>query len=410
MRTWNYQNNELHIDNIPLSQIADQFDTPFYLYSLESLKGCFNEFKDSAKQYFHEKFTICYALKANPHPTILKTLASLGCGADIVSGGELSRALECGIRPENIVFSGVGKKKKEIDFAIKNNIASLNVESLEELELIAQIAKDNNSQAKVALRLNPDVKAKTHHHISTGNSTHKFGIVEKDILKAFQVQDNWKYITLVGLSVHIGSQLKNLEATRDAIIQLCQVANQCPFNLEFLDVGGGLGIDYHPTEDQDYSTPDHYMKLVSQTIDGHLDQSKKEQLARVVFEPGRCIVAKCGLLINSVIRRKESEGNHFLMVDGGMNDFVRSSLYDAYHELLPEKEYRDRKRFQYNVVGPICESADSFAKKRDLPEMFADELIAVADVGAYGRSMASSYNLREPAKEVVINLNRSITT
>lgn len=410
MRTWNYQNNELHIDNIPLSQIADKFDTPFYLYSLESLKGCFNDFHQSAKQYFDEKFTICYALKANPHPQIIRTLATLGCGADIVSGGELSRALECGIKPENIVFSGVGKKKKEIDYAIKNRIASLNVESLEELELISHIAKDNKTKANVALRLNPDVKAKTHHHISTGNSTHKFGIVEKDIIKSFDRSEIWENVNLVGLSVHIGSQLKNLDATRNAIIQLCQVANQCPFQLEFLDVGGGLGIDYHPNDDSDYSTPSTYMKLVSQTIEDALEKSKRDSLSRIVFEPGRCIVAKCGLLINTVIRRKESEGNHFLMVDGGMNDFVRSSLYDAYHELLPEKEYLDRNRFEYNVVGPICESADSFAKKRDLPEMFADELIAVADVGAYGRSMASSYNLREPAKEVVINLDKSITT
>lgn len=185
MRTWNYQNNELHVDNIPLSEIADQFDTPFYLYSLESLKGNFSEFYESAHKFFNNKFTVCYALKANPHPLIIRTLASLGCGADIVSGGELSRALECGIKPENIVFSGVGKKKKEIDFAIKNKIASINVESLEELELISQIAEENNTIANVSLRLNPNVIVKTHHHISTGNATHKFGIVEKDIISSF---------------------------------------------------------------------------------------------------------------------------------------------------------------------------------------------------------------------------------
>lgn len=403
-----YKNKKLYFSDIDLSTIVKKHKTPFYLYSEEILKKNFLEFQNGAIQEGLKSPLICFALKSNPNKELVKVLAKLGSGADIVSGGELKRALEAGIDPMKIVFSGVGKTEEEILFALKvspQGIFSFNVESLEELELINQCAKRTKRIARVCFRLNPVVKPKTHKFISTGNKTHKFGLLEKDVLSSLGKKKYWSHSQLVGLSVHIGSQLLDLKATKKALIVLSGVALKTKAPLEFLDVGGGLGVDYHPSETKKVPEIKTYMKLISDTLNKNY-YSKTEFSPRVVFEPGRRIVAKAGIFIMSVLRNKISEENHFLIVDGGMNDFMRPSLYGAYHGLLPLVEKKATTRC--HVVGPICETSDCFGSNRELPVMKSGDKIALLDAGAYGFSMGSNYNLRGRPLELLVNEKRKI--
>ncbi|CBW26989.1 putative diaminopimelate decarboxylase [Halobacteriovorax marinus SJ] len=397
-----YKRNELFINDYNLHSITKDLKTPFYLYSLEALQRNFENFKTEAQSNGLKNPLICYALKANSNIRLLKTLKSLGAGADIVSGGELKQALKAKIPAQKIVFSGVGKNESEIELALTchpEGIYSFNVESIEELEMISSIAQRLNKTARVALRLNPQVNVKTHKHISTGGKSHKFGILKRDIEQALLKKKLWKSVSLVGLSMHIGSQLTCLKATRKALIELCRLCNSCN-QLEFIDVGGGLGVPYN--EDHPLSTLSEYMELIAKITQREL----KEEL-RIVFEPGRYIAANCGVLITEVIRSKSSEENKFIIVDGGMNDFVRSSLYGAYHHVLPLKK-RPSKLSTCHVVGPICETADSFASNRELPLLKAKDRICIADVGAYGSSMGSTYNMREKTREYIIDLKGEV--
>lgn len=394
-----FTKNELEIDGIKVLDIVKKHATPFYLYSENTLINNFNEYVVEAKKAGLDAL-VCFALKSNSNRELVKLLGKAGSGADIVSGGELIRALEAGIHPSKIVFSGVGKTKEEINLALKNNIYSFNVESIEELELINTLAKKHKKIARISLRLNPKVVALTHKHISTGFKTHKFGILKDDIVKAAKNKKLWENASLKGISIHIGSQLTDLTATKEAIKILCETANLLPTPLEFIDVGGGLGVSYNKEEAKAPEVKT-YMELVASTINETLNYKVK-----VVFEPGRRISASSGYFVTSVLRSKTSEDCHFLIVDGGMNDFVRPSLYDAYHEIYPSKN--SAKKVKMDIVGPICETADCFAHNRMLPKLKADDFIVIGDTGAYGFTMSSNYNLRSRPSEVLITKNQKL--
>ncbi|MFL5783614.1 MAG: diaminopimelate decarboxylase [Bacteriovoracaceae bacterium] len=405
MKDLTYKNRKLVFAKADVSSVAKKFRTPFFLYSEEVLTKNYETFYQGAVNAGLIDPLVCFAMKSNPNRELVKILAKLGSGADIVSVGELKRARECGIPASKIVFSGVGKTAEEIAYALKEGVYSFNVESIEELELINKLAKKSKKTARICFRLNPVVKPKTHKFISTGNKTHKFGILEKDVLSSLKSKSLWTNSKLVGLSIHIGSQLLDLKATKQAIARLCEIALNTKAPLEFLDVGGGLGVDYHPDETGRLPDIKDYMELVATQLNKHF-YSKTELRPRVVFEPGRRIVAKAGIFVMSVLRNKISEENHFLIVDGGMNDFMRPAIYGAYHGLHPVKESKNEVRC--HVVGPICETTDCFASDRALPKLKAGDLLVLADTGAYGFSMGSNYNLRGRPLEVLLKKNKEL--
>lgn len=408
MTNLEYKNKKLHFHKTDISTVTKKYKTPFFLYSETILSDNYNEFFGAAVNSGLINPLVCFALKANPNKELLKILAQLGSGADIVSGGELRRALEAGISPDKIVFSGVGKTEEEIIYALKaskNGIFSFNVESLEELELINACARRLKKRARICFRLNPVVQPKTHKYISTGNKTHKFGLLEADILNAIKQKKYWTHSKLVGLSIHIGSQLLDLKATRKAIARMCEVALKTGKHLEFLDVGGGLGVDYHPDETAKLPSVQEYMDLVASTLNKHF-YVKTKYRPRVVFEPGRRIVAKAGVFVMKVLRNKISENNLFVIVDGGMNDFMRPSLYGAYHALLPVKEGKFDQ--PSHVVGPICETSDCFGSNRLLPKLNSGDYLVLCDTGAYGFSMGSNYNLRGRPLELLLDKKNKV--
>lgn len=393
-----YKNSTLYFEHKALKEIAQDRPTPFYLYSESTLANNYKTFSKSAHEAGIKDQLICYALKANPNRELLKILKAQGCGADIVSGGELIRALEAGITPNKIIFSGVGKTELEIKMALNSSdhgIYAFNVESTEELKMINKVAQELRKIARVAFRFNPKIKAKTHKHISTGNKTHKFGILQSDIIAALKDDQYWDNCCLVGISIHIGSQLTELSATKLALKSLFDLAAKLNQNLEFIDVGGGLGIDYHENEAGKVATIKEYMKLVGSFA--------KKTKCRIVFEPGRILMARTGVLVSRVIRSKTSDDHHFVVLDCGMNDLIRPSLYEAYHKILPEHLNDKTPLFKTDVVGPICETSDCFGTDRLLPVMAADDLVVIADSGAYGMSMSSNYNLRGKPEEVLLS-------
>lgn len=397
-----YKNNQLHFDGKPIKTIAQKKRTPFYLYSKKTLRHFYEHFTKAANKNNLPSPLVCYALKANSNKEVLSLLKSMGSGADVVSVGELKKALKAGIDPQKIVFSGVAKTDEEIRFAIKcgkKGIYSFNVESIEELELINQIAKAEKRIARVAFRLNPKVSAKTHKHISTGNKTHKFGLLKEDILEALDAKSLWTNTTLVGLSIHIGSQLTEMKATVKAIEEISKLALTIETPLEFLDLGGGLGIDYTEEERTKLTSIETYMKTVADALEKYY-YSKTDHCPRIVFEPGRIIVGKMGVLVSRVVRSKTSDSNHFTIIDAGMNDLIRPALYEAYHEVLPATA--SKTMITTDIVGPICETSDCFGSKRKLPKLNAGDLVVIDNAGAYGQTMASNYNEREIAKEYVI--------
>lgn len=408
MKHIDYKKNKLHFHQTDIAVVAKQYKTPFFLYSEEILSKNYLDFYGGAINAGLINPLVCFAMKSNPNKELVKILGSLGSGADIVSGGELKRAIEAGISPDKIVFSGVGKTEEEILYALKvskNGIFSFNVESLEELELINICAKETKKIARVCFRLNPVVQPKTHKYISTGNKTHKFGLLEADVYRTLGQKKYWSHSKLVGLSVHIGSQLLDLKATKKAVVKLCEVALKTEQPLEFLDVGGGLGVDYHPDESKKLPMISDYMRIIAETLNKNF-YAKTDLRPRVVFEPGRRIVAKAGIFVMKVLRNKVSENNHFVIVDGGMNDFMRPSLYGAYHGLMPVKEGKATE--PCHIVGPICETTDCFGSNRLMPPLANGDLLVLLDTGAYGFSMGSNYNLRGRPLELLIAKNKKL--
>lgn len=391
--SFTFIDNVLHIDGVSIDKLTQNHKTPFYLYSKNQLQRNLNFYKEAIADSSMSKTLICFALKANNHPDILRFIAQAGLGADVVSGGELNHAIAHGIPAHKIVFSGVGKTTDEIENGIRLGIKSFNVESIDELEEINNMAKELGMKANIAIRYNPEVKARTHHFISTGYKTHKFGLLEKDLSYLVNNMKTYKYCTLKGLAIHIGSQLTDLSATNEAVHKMCKLAKNIP-ELEFLDVGGGLGVSYHP--DDKAPLVFDYIDGISQIISSHgLDHIE------IVFEPGRRLVATTSVLISQVLRLKESDGHNFIILDAGMNDFARPSLYSAYHK-VEQTHKKLNKPLLADVVGPICESTDCFGTNREFNNLNKGDYVMIWDTGAYGRTMASNYNMRPATEEIFI--------
>ncbi len=386
-----YNRNFLCVDHVDIRKITERFKTPFYCYSLNEIKDNFETFKNSLQNFSP---LICYAVKANFNKNILSLLGQLGCGADVVSKGELKLALDSGIKPGKIVFSGVGKTKEEIVYAIKKNIFQINVESSEEVFEINAIAKKYKKIINVSIRVNPDVDAKTHQKISTGRSEDKFGISAVKVVDLFKRKNDYANIKINGLAIHIGSQITELKPFSEAFKKIKQLIEklQClGIQIKNLDLGGGIGINYFKNDTINLK---QYNKIIKKCFG--------TMKLKFIFEPGRCIVGSAGFLVSRVIRVKKGLSKSFLILDAGMNDLMRPSLYDSYHHIIPLKKNRKRKT-HYDIVGPICESSDVFGKNRILNELSSDDYVIICSVGAYGSCMSSNYNCRKPTKEIIIN-------
>ncbi len=392
MDHFDYKNNIYHAEDVALDALAKQVGTPFYCYSTATLKRHYEVFSGHFKDIGAK---VCFAVKANDNLAVLKTLSALGCGADVVSGGEIRKALAAGFKPSDIVFSGVGKTAEEMEFALGHGIFQFNVESAPELELLNDVAASMGKIAPIAIRVNPDVDPKTHAKISTGQKTTKFGVAMSQALATYQLAASLPAIDVKGVSVHIGSQLTNLEPFRQAFARVRAFVDELRTNgivITRLDLGGGLGIPYGKEEPP---LPDAYADIVKQETKG-LD-------CQLMFEPGRVLVGNAGILVTKVIYVKRSEDKIFVIVDAAMNDLMRPTLYDAYHEIVPVVPDAEARTEFVDVVGPVCETGDIFASSRLLRVPNAGDLLVFRSAGAYGAAMASTYNARLLVCEVMVN-------
>ena len=396
MDYFTYKNGRLHAEDVSIDAIADEIGTPFYVYSTGTLTRHYNVFADALRG---TNALVCFAVKANSNQAVLRTLGALGAGADVVSGGELSRALAAGIKAHKIVFSGVGKSEIEIRTALEAGIKQLNVESEPELERISAIAVELGVEAPVALRVNPDIDAGTHEKITTGKRENKFGIEWTNAHAVYKRAVDMPGIKVKGVAVHIGSQLLDLKPFRAAYVRagdLVAMLRADGLKVETLDLGGGLGIPYGADGEGTVPGPEEYAEVIRDTV-GNLG-------VELVLEPGRMIAGNSGILITRVEYVKEGATKTFLITDAGMNDLIRPTLYDAYHAIVPVIEpAKDAVRAPVDVVGPICETGDTFAKNRSLPPVKAGELLALRTAGAYGAVQASTYNTRPLVPEVMVN-------
>ena len=386
-----YHNEELFAEGVALHELAEEVGTPFYCYSSGKLAGNFQAYQNALGNFNH---TVCYSVKANPNLGVLKTLARLGSGADVVSAGEMYVALKAGIPADKIVFSGVGKTKEELEEAIKTQILQINAESIAEVETINRLAIDLGLKANVALRVNPDVDALTHVKISTGKQGDKFGVDWDDALPLYRAAARMPGIRLAGIAVHIGSQLLDLQPFRLAFTKIAQMVRELEKEgivLQNIDLGGGLGINYNVELPP---TCEAYAEVVRETL-GDLNK-------HIIVEPGRSITGNMGILVTQVLYTKQMGEKNFIIVDAGMNDLVRPAMYDAWHTILPV-ERRGIAPIIADVVGPICESSDVFAKDRIIEPVQQGELLAIMCAGAYGAAMSSIYNFRPLVPEVMVH-------
>jgi len=390
MHFFEYKDHQLQCEGISIKQVAEKVGTPFYLYSYHTLVRHFTVFNDAFKGIPH---LVCYSAKANSNVALLRLFVNLGGGVDVVSGGELFRALKGGAAPQKIVFSGVGKREDEIEYALKTGILMFNVESSQELQVINEVAGRIGKKAVIAIRVNPDIDPKTHPYISTGLKQNKFGI---DLLRApmaYRLASQLPNLKIAGIDCHIGSQLVEVEPIIEALRRLKQLVEDLRregMEIKYLDLGGGLGITY---EDEEPPHPVEYASTILEEIRGFG--------CTLILEPGRVIVGNAGVLVSKVLYTKENEEKRFVIVDAGMNDLVRPSYYGSFHQILPVKE-EAREEIVADVVGPICESSDFLAKGRKIPNLHAGELIAVMSAGAYGFSMSTNYNSRPRIPEVLV--------
>jgi len=393
MHDFHYKNGELYCEGVPVRTVAQRVGTPFYLYSSNTLANHFRAFDIAFAGVPH---LICFALKSNSNSAVLRLLGREGAGADIVSGGELFRALRAGIDPNKIVYAGVGKRRDEIEYALKIGVLMFNVESGEELLALDQAAKDMHTVARIALRVNPNIDPRTHAYISTGLKENKFGIPIERALEFYQIAKGLKNVDVVGVHQHIGSQITEVQPFVDALEKLVGFVHELKsagIDIQYVNIGGGLGITY---KDETPPLP----KDVAQAVRPLLENSG----CTIVMEPGRAIVGNAGILVTSALYHKKSGEKRFLIVDAGMNDLIRPSLYEAYHDIRPVVE-SDAAEAVFDVVGPICESGDFLAKDRKMPELKQGALLAVMSAGAYGFSMSSNYNSRPRAAEVIVKGN-----
>ncbi|MDM7969262.1 MAG: diaminopimelate decarboxylase [Paracoccaceae bacterium] len=389
-----YRNGALHAEDVPLSEIAAVVGTPFYCYSTATLERHFRLFDEALAGMDH---LVCYAMKAASNVAILKTLAALGAGMDVVSGGEYLRARAAGVPGERIVFSGVGKTEAEMRLALEGGVRQFNVESEPEMEVLNRVALDLEMVAPITVRVNPDVDAKTHAKIATGKSENKFGIPIARAREVYAHAARLPGLRVVGIDVHIGSQLTDLEPFRLAyrkVAELTEVLRADGHRIERLDLGGGLGIPYERSNAAP-PLPIDYGGMIREEL-GHLG-------CEIEIEPGRLIVGNAGVMVSQVIYVKQGEGRDFLIVDGAMNDLIRPAMYDAHHDIVPVVEPAPGSESHvYDVVGPVCETGDTFARQRALPAVKAGDLIAFRSAGAYGAVMASEYNTRPLIPEVLV--------
>ncbi len=390
-----YRDGALFAEDVPISEIAAAVGTPFYVYSTATLLRHFKLFDDALEGADH---LVCYAMKAASNQAILKTLAQAGAGMDVVSGGEYLRAKAAGVPGDKIVFSGVGKTADEIRTALTGGIRQFNVESEPEMEVINAVATELGVVAPITVRVNPDVDAKTHAKIATGKSENKFGIPISRASEVYAHAASLPGLEVIGIDVHIGSQLTELEPFELAYTKVAELTEQLRaegHNIRRLDLGGGLGIPYTRSNDAP-PLPLEYGALIKKTL-GHLG-------CEIEIEPGRLIAGNAGLMVSKVIYVKSGEGRDFLILDGAMNDLIRPAMYEAHHDIVAVQEPTAGVEQQpYDIVGPVCESGDTFAKQRNMPPLAPGDLIAFRSAGAYGAVMASEYNTRPLIPEVLVN-------
>ncbi len=395
-----YEKGVLCAEDLSLEEVADRFGTPTYVYSKQGFLAPYRALTLGLVGLDH---LVCFAVKANPNLSVLGLLGREGAGMDLVSAGELKRALKAGIAPEKLVFSGVGKRAAEIEEGLMFPLHSFNVESMAELEVISARAKALGRRAQVALRFNPDVDPKTHPYISTGLKKNKFGLQKNEILDLAKRAREFAGVEIAGLSIHIGSQITTLKPFADAFVKLKEMVSAVEkllgYPLQFVDLGGGLGVTYRNEKPPKI---DAYTRLIQRHFGPRSDVRGRY---RVVLEPGRTIAANAGVLLSEVIYRKPRRAKDFLVLDAGMNDLVRPSLYGSYHEIKAVRQEREKgPRRKTDIVGPVCESSDCFASDRSFSEkVVAGDLVAILSTGAYGASMASQYNTRPRAAEVLVD-------
>ncbi len=395
MDYFNYIDNKLWCEEVPIDDVADKVGTPFYLYSHRTLTRHFRVFEEAFADVPH---ITCFSVKSNSNTAILRIFINEGGGADVVSGGGLYRALKAGVDPEKVVYSGVGKRTDEIEYALRSEVLMFNVESSQELEAINDCAGRMGKKAGISLRINPDVDPMTHPHISTGLKENKFGIDIERSLDEYRQAKKLDHVDIIGIDCHIGSQITEISPFVDALGRLKKLIyllrGEEAIGIKYLDLGGGLGITY------DQETPPHPQEYARAIID-----ASKDIGCTFIFEPGRVIVGNAGILVSRVLYTKSSDDKNFVIVDAGMNDLIRPSLYDSYHHIQPVI-LKDRESFLADVVGPICESGDFLAKGRKIPRLNSGELVAVMSAGAYGFTMASNYNSRPKVPEVLVKDDR----
>ena len=393
MHHFNRREDRLFAENVDVTAIAEHIGTPFYCYSTATLRQHYTRLKDAFAQ---NEVTICYSVKANSNLGVIATLADLGSGADVVSEGELRRALLSGIPAEKIVFSGVGKTEAEMTYALNADIAQFNVESRAELEQLSEVATKQGKTARISLRVNPDIDAGSHEKISTGKAENKFGIAWDEAEASYAKAATLPGLEIVGIDIHIGSQITELTPFRNAftkVADLLEKLTDAGHNITTLDLGGGLGIPYGP-EDAPPPSPEDYANLI--------DEIFGDRECRIFLEPGRLIAGNAGILVTSVIRTKKGEAKNFIIVDAAMTELMRPTLYGAYHDIQPVIT-NGNVQDVWDVVGPVCETGDFLGSERSLPEPQKGDLLAIFTCGAYGASLGSSYNTRLIAPEVLVD-------
>ena len=394
MNHFDYRNGVLHAEAVSLIDLARNVGTPFYCYSTATLERHYRVFSEA---FAGEKVVVCYAMKANSNQAVLRTLAKLGAGADVVSGGELKRALVAGIPPGKILFSGVGKTETELRAALAANILCINVESEPELELLSRLAAETGRTARISVRVNPDVDAGTHHKISTGRSENKFGIPLSRAREVYAHAARLPGIEVTGTDVHIGSQITDLSRMETAfriLSEFVQALRADGHTISHVDLGGGLGIPYYLDREAP-PAPDAYAEMVKR-VTHNLG-------CTLIFEPGRMIVGNAGILVTRVIYVKHGEAKNFVIIDAAMNDLIRPTLYEAHHDIVPlVQATRDARTIVADVVGPVCESGDYLALDRTMPEPKVGDLLAIMTAGAYGAVQSSTYNTRPLVPEVLV--------
>lgn len=389
-----YENGEMYAEGVSLEKLAREVGTPFYCYSYGKLAANIEAYRRALAPFHSE---VCYSVKANANLAVVSAVAALGGGADVVSGGELFLALKAGITPDKIVFSGVGKTAEELEQALRHNIRQINVESAEELQLLARVAQRTGLRANVALRVNPDVDALTHVKITTGKKENKFGVPWPEAHELYHAAAQMPCLRVCGIAVHIGSQLLDLEPFRLAFTRIAAMVRALEADgipIENIDLGGGLGINYNVELPP---TCEAYAQVVQETL-AELDK-------HIIVEPGRSVVGNAGILVTRVLYTKQTEAKRFIIVDAGMNDLIRPAMYDAWHSILPVRR-QGTAPVVADIVGPICESGDVFAKERIIEPVQGGRLLAIMCAGAYGASMASQYNFRPFPAEVMVRGNQ----